>query len=277
MYEDASRPSPFTMRAFAWSVAVHVGLFLLFWGASELMRRPPETIIPIDMTVVPPWAEQTNDPDPDPNPPPKDEPRPKPQPRQPDPEPVKKEDPKVEAVEKVVEKPKPKLEKGHLLKDAKLVKTPVQRPAPPDLRSQARKIDPPPNIKKFGKGTAADKPLSPEEFMRRMNEGYRIGSRNQLAASEEQRCMSLITQAIRRECEQDSFKWHQGLAAVQVEMSFGAGGRIVGYKLLKGSGDAAVDRLVMSAIGRLGSVPGLSSAFLQQFPPVGAVVEPLQM
>ena len=68
-----SRQGPVTMRSLGTAVALHVLAFLFFWAASRLFFRTPDMIIPIDMTVVPPWAQQTDDPEPDPNPPPKPE------------------------------------------------------------------------------------------------------------------------------------------------------------------------------------------------------------
>lgn len=257
-----------TVRTLGCAFAVHLAVFLLFWAVAKVVYRPPEVIIPIDMTVVPPWAEQTDDPDPDPNPPPKPE-EVKPPPPKPEPTP-KIEQPKVEAVEQIKEKPKP----PDLKKNAKLVKTPPKPPEKKDLRKNAKKIDAP--IKKTGKGTAADKPLSQAEFLKKMNEGYRIGARNQLATSEEQRCVSLIAAAIRREWDRESFTWYAGLQPLQVSLKLGAGGRVVGYRILRGSGDAAVDRTANSALRRLTSISGLSATFLNQFPEIAIEMVPTQ-
>ncbi len=269
---------PISGRAIVGALLLHLLVGLVIWTTGVLTRPKKQEIIPIDLTVVPPWAQQTTDPDPDPNPPPKPQTRPKPQPK-PDPAPEKKIEPKVDAVEKVVEKkkpekPKPK-EKIDLRKEATLVKTPPKPAEPVDLRKEATKIEPPPQIKTTGKGTAAEKPLSPEEFKRLMNQGYRVGTHNQIADNEVSRCMNLIVRAIRLECERDGIRWNVGQQPVRVEISFGAGGRITGCRLTKSCGDAKIDRQVMSAIGRLGAVGGLSSTFLQQCPLVPASIEPL--
>ena len=261
-------------RTLGYALALHLAAFAFFWGVAKIVFRAPDVIIPIDMTIVPPWAEQTDDPDPDPNPPPKPEeakPEPKPQVKEPEP---KVEKPKVEAVEQVKEKPKKK-EKLDLRKNAKLVKTPPKKPEKLDLRKNAKKIEPPP-MKKTGKGTAADKPLSPEEFLRKMNEGYRIGARNQLATSEEQRCVSIIAQAIKREWNKESFKWYPGLKPLQVALKLGSGGTVRGFSILAGSGDADVDRTARSALNRLKSIPGLSATFLEHFPEIALLMEPTQ-
>ena len=261
-------------RTLGYAFVLHLAAFIFFWAVAKVMFRAPDVIIPIDMTIVPPWAEQTDDPEPDPNPPPKPEeakPEPKPQVKEPEP---KVEKPKVEAVEQVKEKPKKK-EKLDLRKNAKLVKTPPKKPEKLDLRKNAKKIEPPP-MKKTGKGTAADKPLSPEEFLRKMNEGYRIGARNQLATSEEQRCVSIIAQAIKREWNKESFKWYPGLKPLQVALKLGSGGTVRGFSILAGSGDADVDRTARSALNRLKSIPGLSATFLEHFPEIALLMEPTQ-
>ena len=261
---------PVSWRSFALAVGLHLALFGIFWGITEWIRRNQDVIIPLDMLmVVPPWAEQTDDSDPDPNPPPPEQEQ---QPEPPPPEPPKIEEPKpiVDAVEKVVEKEKPKekppekpKEKQkplNLREKAKLVKTP---PQPLNLREKAKKVEAPPTIKTYGKGTAADKPLSPEEFQKLMNQGYTIGARNQIAKDELTRCVTLIQQAIRREWDKESFNWNPGLRAIRVELQFGSGGVIRSFRVLQGSGDGEVDRTARNALTRLRSVPGLSATFLE--------------
>ncbi len=275
------RQGPFSGRALGLSIALHLAVIVFFWGMAKLLFPTPDVIIPMDLTIVPPWAEQTDDPDPDPNPPPKDEPvgRTVPVSRPPEPEPpvgrIVPDEPPIEAVEQVKEKPKKKKEKPkplNLREKAKLVKTP---PKPLDLRRNAKKIDPPPNMRKVGKGTAHDKPLSPEEFMKLMNQGYRIGARNQIANDEVTRCVSVVAQAIRREWDKESFKWHPGLQAVQVELQLGPGGVVRGFRIIGGSGDAEVDRTARSALNRLKYIPGLSASFIQQFATLPVAMEPV--
>lgn len=277
MFETTSRKGPVNLRAMSYALGVHLALALLLLVLCR--SRKTEVVIPMDLTIVPPWAQQTDDPDPDPNPPPPPQKKvelPKPQPKPEPPKVTKNLDAVVK--EKVPEKKKPK-ERRDLRKEATRVDAPKPTEEKRDLRSEATKVIPkviPPTIKTTGKATAADKPMSPEEFMRKMMEGYRIGSRNQIADNEVTRCISLIVAAIRRECERDSFKYHQGMVPVQLELSFGPGGRITGYRILVGSGDGAMDQLVLRAVGRLGSIGGLSAPFLQQYPRVGVLIEPLQ-
>lgn len=262
-----------TARTLGYAFALHLAAFLFFWAVAKVVFRPPAVVIPIDMTIVPPWAQQTDEPDPDPNPPPKpEEAKPPPKPQVKEPEPPKVEQPKVEAVEQVKEKPKKK-EKLDLRKKATLVKTPPKKKEKLDLRDKAKKVDAPP-ARKFGKATAAEKPLSAAEIRKLLDQGYKYGSRNQLAGSEEQRCVSLIAQAIKREWNKESFKWYPGLKPLHVTLRLGPGGVVRGYRILEGSGDADVDRTARSALARLKNIPGLSATFLENFSELTIQMEP---
>ncbi len=264
-----------TARTLGYALSLHLAAFLFFWVVAKIVFRAPDVVIPIDMTIVPPWAEQTDDPEPDPNPPPKpEEAKPEPQPQVKEPEPEKIEKPKVEAVEQVKEKPKKK-EKLDLRKNAKLVKTPPKKPEKLDLRKNAKKVDAPP-VKRTGKATAHEKPLSAAEIQKLLDQGYKYGTKNQLATSEAQRCVSLIAQAIKREWDKESFKWYPGLQPLEVYLKLGPGGSVRGFTILKGSGDNDVDRTAQSALRRLSSIPGLSATFIEQFPEITISMQPTQ-
>ena len=112
MFSEKTRPQVLSTRTLVIALLLHVAFFLSFWIFSLLNRKPKETIIPIDLTVVvnenldgkedePPPLEETK-----PEPPP---PRPKPEPKVEPPPPPKVEN--VEAVEMVKEPPKKKEEK----------------------------------------------------------------------------------------------------------------------------------------------------------------------
>lgn len=259
--------SPITSKTILWSLGVHVVLVLFFWGIMKIAFRTPEAIIPIDMTIVPPWAEQTDDPEPDPNPPPQEEEIEKPQPEKE----IEKPPPEPEKNDVIIkEKPKPKPKPIDKSK-AKLVK-----PKPPkDFKKNAKLIKNPPRLRP-GKGTAKDKPMSPEEFQKYLNQGYKIGARNQLAGSEMQRCVSVIGAAIRREWHKESFAWHPGLRPIQVTLVLGSNGSIIRWSIVSGSGEADVDRTARNALSRLKRVAGLSHEFLSKFPEITVKMEPVQ-
>jgi len=276
-------------RTFGIAFAVHVALFLFFWGMGIINFRKPDVIIPIDMTIVPPWAQQTDDPEPDPNPPPPEVKQETPPPKAPEPEKVEVK-PNVEAVEKVVEKKKP--EKVDLKKNAKLVKKPPKPQPPPKSLKDTAKLNPakplerppdlkiPDTVKTFGKGTAHDKPLKDIDMKKMLDQGYRYGAKNQIATSEAQRCASLIKEAIYREWNKESFNWHSGLRPIRVDFQLGAGGIVRGFAIQSGggSGDAEVDRTAVSALNRLKGqkIYGLTAQFLEQFPELAIVMEPTQ-
>lgn len=276
MYADiANTRHPSWPMAFLWALLLHVAVYCVFFFAFDIFRSKPEEVIPIDMTIVPPDAKQTDDPDVDPNPPPPPQPEVKPQPKPIEPPKVEE---KLDAVEqehkKEKEKPKPPPKPKDLRELAQLVKTPPKVTPPPDLRAQANKIVPPPST--YGKGTAHDKPLSPEEIKKLLDQGYTYGSRNQLASSEEQRCASMVMQAIRREWDKESFRWFDGLKPIEVEISLAVGGRVTGFRILSSSGDGEVDRTARSALARLKSIPGLSAGYIESHPNLAISMVPKQ-
>ena len=275
-YEDRHRSrvsSPVNARTLLMAFGLHVAAFVFFWIAAKIIYRTPDVIIPIDMTIVPPWAEQDpNDPDPDPNPPPEEQPKPEPPKPKPQPEEPPKADEKLDAVEKIPEKKKKEFKKSEIKQPEKkveekpkkkeFVKGPIKKPP---------KIKPPVKLPP-GKGTSRDKPLSQAEIMKALAAGAKFGASNQLATSEEQRCVSLISRRF-YECWTD-FTWSENLRPVLLTVKFGGGGKILGYKIVQSSGDAKVDQSVLAAAKRADHVSGLSADFLKKYPEVTVSMTP---
>jgi RND family efflux transporter MFP subunit len=166
---------------------------------------------------------------------------------------------------------KPELKLERELKDSAKLNPAKPLERPPDLKI----LD---TVKTFGKGTAHDKPLKDIDMKKMLDQGYRYGAKNQIATSEEQRCVSLIKQAILREWNKESFKWYKGLKPIEVEFHLGSGGVVQNFKIRSGSGDADVDRTAVSALNRLKGqkIYGLTAQFLEQFPELAIVMEPTQ-
>lgn len=268
--------SPLNARTLGFALVLHAGLFLLFWVAAKIIYREPDVIIPIDMTIVPPWAEQDpDDPNPDPNPPPKEEPKPvaKPKPAKPDPPP--KLEPDQDAVEKIVEKkPKKKeFKKGELKKpEEKKPDKKDDKPKKPEFKRSTKLIKNPPPVKlPPGKGTSRDKPLSQAEIMKALAAGARFGASNQLAPNEESRCVSLISRRFYEVWDlPGGYEGH----TVQITVRFGAAGKITGFRIAKSSGIAALDQSVLAAAKRADHVNGLSADFLQRYPEITIEMKP---
>ena len=212
MYDDSSTRGDrlLTPRTLGLALAVHLALVAVVWGVGVWLHRAPEVVIPIDLTIVPPWAEQRpDDPEPDPRPPPPPAPPPKPVARVKAPEAPKLPETQDAVIREKPKPKKPKVEKGDFKKNAKLVKRSPKKPEPVDFKKNAKLVKAPPTVS-TGKATAHDKPLSPADFQRLMNQGYKVGARNQLAANEESRCAGLVAQAIKRRWT-DEFHWREGL------------------------------------------------------------------
>ncbi|MBQ3097349.1 MAG: energy transducer TonB [Kiritimatiellae bacterium] len=273
--EDKSS-GPLNLRTILVAVGLHLAAFVCFWIAAKIIYRAPEVVIPIDMTIVPPWAEQDpDDPEPDPNPPPEEEKKPEPPKPEPKPEPEPpKEEPKekVEAVEQIKEKPKPKKK---VFKKSEIKHPKKEKPKKKEFKRG--KIIKPPKVKPPmklppGKGTSRDKPLSQAEIMKALAAGAKFGASNQLAENEEQRCISLISRRF-YECWTD-FNWSENLRPVHLLVKFGAGGRIAGYRIVQSSGDTKVDQSVLAAAKRAGYVAGLSADFLKKYPEITIEMKP---
>ena len=274
--KEVKASGPLNLHTILVAVGLHLSAFVLFWVAAKIIYRAPEVVIPIDMTIVPPWAEQDpDDPEPDPNPPPEEEKKPEPPKPEPKPEPEPpKEEPKekVEAVEQIKEKPKPKKK---VFKKSDIKHPKKEKPKKKEFKRG--KVIKPPKVKPPmklppGKGTSRDKPLSQAEIMKALAAGAKFGASNQLAANEEQRCISLISRRF-FECWTD-FNWSENLRPVHLLVRFGAGGRITGYRIVQSSGDAKVDQSVLAAAKRAGYVAGLSADFLKKYPEITIEMKP---
>lgn len=279
-YEDRRHEremsSPLNLRTILTAFGLHVAAFVFFWIAAKIIYKAPDVVIPIDMTIVPPWAEQDpNDPEPDPNPPPKEEPKPEQPKPQPKPEEPPKVEEKVEAVEKIPEKPKKKeFKKSPIKQPDKKEEKKVEKPKKEFKKSAIKKppkILPPVKLPP-GKGTSRDKPLSQAEIMKALAAGAKFGASNQLAANEEQRCISLISRRF-YECWTD-FNWSENLRPVLLTVRFGNGGKILGYRIVQSSGDINVDQSVLAAAKRADHVSGLSADFLKKYPEITISMTP---
>ena len=118
-------------------------------------------------------------------------------------------------------------------------------------------------IKALGEGMTDDEALAA---------GARFGASNQLAANEEQRCISLISRRF-YECWTD-FNWSENLRPVLLTVRFGAAGKILGYRIVQSSGDTKVDQSVLAAAKRADHVSGLSAEFLKKYPEITIEMKP---
>ncbi len=145
-----------------------------------------------------------------------------------------------------------KMERGEFLKDAKLVK------APP--------------MKRTSMATDADKPMTEGEYRKFLERGYKTGERNQIAPNEESRCVSLVAAALKRHWVEE-FHWKEGMQSVYLELTFGPGGSLRSYRVVRSSGNAQIDRSVLAAAKATGSVPGLTPEFVRKYSNTPFVLE----
>lgn len=276
MYNDAEKQKPnvFDVKTVGLAIAVHLMLFAALYFVGQFTTSPKETVIPIDLTVVvhenlegeedePPPEKEVAAPKPEP------EPEPEPPTPTPAPEPPPTPEPKVEAVERIEEpkkeppkktepKPTPKPEPPKKPKKTKeqLAKERAERLAA--IRNAVKPGEAPRN-----NGKTEKRPTNWKELL---NQGYRPGATNQIAANESQRCNSLIRNAFY--AKWDSPPWTDTLGEMLLSVQFGPGGQVKGYKLVKSSGDRTADNTVLAAASQVRSVPGLTYDFIKQNPTV---------
>ena len=276
---ETKKPEVLGARSVGLAVALHVVSFLLLYLFAMLHLKPRETVIPIDLTVVvnENLDGEENEPPPLDNPPPKVEP-PKPTPP---PAPPKVEE-KIEAVEQIVDK-KPEKPKEKPKEEKPKEEKKPDPPKPPEktkeqlmqerlerMRNSAKEVKNPPKIivknQPSGNGKTDKQKMSEAEIRKLLNQGYKPGTSTQLAASEEQRCISLIREAFYAKWNRPP--WSADLKEMHLKVRFGDGGRVLGYQLEKRSGDPKADATVLQAAALVSSVPGLSLDFLTKNPSV---------
>jgi outer membrane biosynthesis protein TonB len=278
--EEQKRPEVLGARTVGIALAIHAAFFLFFYLLALFCIKKPEVIIPIDLTVV---VNENLDGDENEPPPLDDAPPPPPKPAPP-PEPppeLPKAEEKIEAVEQIVEKKperkKPEEKKPEKKKDPEKKKEPekpvktaeeLRRERIERMRESARVVQKPVKIKvenaPSGNGRTERQTLSEAEIRRLLNQGYRPGTKTQLAASEEQRCLSLIKAAFYAKWTNRP-AWNDTLRKMHLEVRFGAGGRVMGYRLVQSSGNAQADATVKQAAAMVPVVYGLSADFLAKF------------
>ena len=283
-YDTAQRPKVLSKRNLAIALVLHVSTFVLFWlyAACHDLFDKEEEIIPIDLTVV---VNQNldgkeNEPPPlkkvEPEPP-KPKPQPKPKPKVKKPEKPKelekivtnvvaKVDKKAEEKRPEKKKPEPPKKTAKELREERMRK----------MRESATQVDKKVTIevrtaKASGDGRTARKTLSDAEVMRRLNEGYKPGTSEQIATSELQLGYSLIKQTF--EEKWDKPPWTDTLKPMTIRVWFGGGGRIVKYNLERSSGDRKADQSILSAASRVGAIPALPAAFVDKFKRSGVPVQ----
>ena len=274
---EMKKPEVLGARSVGMAVALHIVAFLLLYLFAMLHLKPRETVIPIDLTVVvnENLDGEENEPPPLNNPPPKvEQPKPTPPPAPP------KVEEKIEAVEQIVEKKpekpkekppeKPKEEKKPDPPKPEKTKEQLMQERMERMRNSAKEVKNPPKIivknQPSGNGKTDKQKMSEAEIRKLLNQGYKPGTSTQLAASEEQRCISLIREAFYAKWNRPP--WSADLKEMHLKVRFGDGGRVLGYQLEKRSGDPKADATVLQAAALVSSVPGLSLDFLTKNPSV---------
>ena len=231
-------------RAGVVSVILHVLVIggLLFYAAIRgcLFKKQKVELVEFTIAVDPVAAEEEKPKEPEP---------PKPEPK---PEPPKPDD--IAVPKKTEQKPKPKPE--------------PKKPDPPK-KKEPPKIEKGPRVTKKPPVQTTVKPkerqtLSDEEIRKWLDKRVKIGATTSLPQNDLSLNFSLIKNALYDAWNQPP-REAAGSRPAEIAFTVGAGGRITNPRLQASSGSAAFDQSALDAVKRVGSVPGLSAAFLNEF------------
>ena len=231
-------------RAGVVSVILHVLVIggLLFYAAIRgcLFKKQKVELVEFTIAVDPVAAEEEKPKEPEP---------PKPEPK---PEPPKPDD--IAVPKKTEQKPKPKPE--------------PKKPDPPK-KKEPPKIEKGPRVTKKPPVQTTVKPkerqtLSDEEIRKWLDKRVKIGATTSLPQNDLSLNFSLIKNALYDAWNQPP-REAAGSRPAEIAFTVGSGGRITNPRLQVSSGSATFDQSALDAVKRVGSVPGLSAAFLNEF------------
>ena len=289
------RPKVLSPGTFCLAVVLHLLVFAIFVviAAAQGFFVKKETIIPIDLTVVVNENLDGVDGEPPPllNPPPPEKPKPKAKKKAEKQKPKEKEEQKplermvTNIVTKVEKKDDKKKDKDKKDKD-KEKKPDEKKPEPPKktaaelakerAEKQKRRFEEKrrkiianskfvehevPDAKASGNGRTEKRRT---DWKKLLNEGYRPGTKNQIATDEKQRCLSLIQMAIEERWDKMMPKvGREGTVLLSVQ--FNSSGGLVNVRLQKSCGDALSDQAALAVARSVTSIRGLSAEFLSEF------------
>ncbi len=226
------------------SVILHVVVIggLLFYTAIHGCLFKKQKVELVEFTIAvdpveeepPPAPKEPEPPKPEPKPAPKPDDIPLPKKETPKPKP-KPEPPKPKPEPKKPEKPK--IEKG-------------KRITKPVVKS---------TVKPKEKQTLTD-----EEIKKWLGKRVKIGETTSLPQNDLSLNFSYIKNALYDAWNQPP-REAAGFRPAEIAFTVGLGGRITNPRLQVSSGSAAFDQSALDAVKRVGSVPGLSAAFLNEF------------
>ena len=139
---------------------------------------------------------------------------------------------------------------------------PPKKPKPQDIKQNKRVTKKPPvqtTVTPKEKQT-----LSDEEIKKWLDKRVKIGATTSLPQNDLSLNFSLIKNALYDTWNQPP-REAAGSRPADIAFTVGPGGRISNPRLQTSSGSASFDQSALDAVKRVGSVPGLSAAFLKEF------------
>ena len=261
MFEESEkRPEVLSAANVALAVLIHVLFFGICASVAACSLTPKETVIPMDLTLVVHENLDGNDDEPPPlEKPPPTPPPPEPKTETPPPPPPPQNPP--DALVKVNEKKKPEEKKKSEEKKKPEKPKMTREERLKAMRERSTVVKPKETPKPVTNGRTGRKTLSDAEIQKLLSQGYKPGRTEQLATSEEQRCVSLIYRAFYDRWEAPAYS--SSLRDIVLTVTFDMNGRVADWRIKSGSGDASADASVKRAAALVKQVYGLSDSFLR--------------
>lgn len=277
LYDRTEKLEVVSVRTLGIAFAIHVAFFAGLWIFAVLhgLFDKEDEIVPIDLTVV---VNENLD-GVENEPPPLKNPEPEPPKPKLKPEPVKpkvKEPEKPKELERIVTNIVVKVDKKEAKKPEKTEPEKPKKTAK-ELREERMKkmresatvvnkktvkivVN---NAKESGNGRTERQTMTPDQIRKLLDQGYRPGTKTQLAPNVRTRCVMLIQRALDE-------KWDRMMPSVgasgtvNLSVQFNKNGGMMNVRLVKSCGDRTSDNAALSVARSVSYIQGLDAEFIAE-------------
>lgn len=267
IFEREDSPKLLSRSNLFSAVTLHVLVFAILWGlgALRMSEKAPPEIIEVVMVENPDGNEFEKPPEVEPEVEPEEktqvEPEVKPVVK---PEKIPDPPPKVDAVEKIVEKPKTETKKVEKPKPKKPTQEEIKQSRlkrekrMKEMRDRAKKK---PDAKVTNGKTYERRPVNIQDLW---NKGAIASSRNRISSSDDGRYIKMIYEAFYNRWDVPNT---MGKTA-RLEVKLSNSGKILGYRIIRSSGRSEIDQSILEAASKVGTIIGLSLDFIRRNNPI---------
>jgi TonB family protein len=264
IFEREDSPKLLSRSNLFSAVALHVLVFAILWGlgALRMSEKAPPEIIEVVMVENPDGNEVEKPPEVEPEVEPVEktqvEPEVKPVVK---PEKIPDPPPKVDAVEKIVEKPKTEIKKVEKTKPKKPTQEEIKQSRLKRIKEMRARATKKPAAKVTNGKTYERRPVN---FQDLWNKGAIASSRNRISSSDDGRYIKMIYEAFYNRWDVPNT---MGKTA-RLEVKLSNSGKILSYRIIRSSGRSEIDQSILEAASKVGTIIGLSLDFIRRNNPI---------